>query len=47
VWANLIAWPVAGYAMHRWLNGFAYYTELQPWFFVTAGLIALRFDCSP
>ena len=43
LWANLIAWPAAGYAMHRWLNGFAYHTALQPWFFAAAGVIALLF----
>jgi putative ABC transport system permease protein len=41
VWANLIAWPVAGFAMHRWLRGFAYHVNLQPWLFVAAAAIAL------
>jgi len=28
VWANLLAWPVAGYFMQRWLTGFAYHIDL-------------------
>jgi putative ABC transport system permease protein len=41
VWANVIAWPVAGFAMHRWLHGFAYHVDLQPWLFVAAAAAAL------
>lgn len=41
VWANLIAWPVAGFAMDRWLHGFAYHVTLQPLLFVAAGMTAL------
>jgi putative ABC transport system permease protein len=41
VWANVIAWPVAGFAMHRWLRGFAYHVDLQPWLFVAAAVAAL------
>jgi putative ABC transport system permease protein len=41
VWANLIAWPVAGFAMHRWLRGFAYHVNLQPSLFLAAAGIAL------
>lgn len=33
VWANLIAWPVAGFMMHRWLAGFAYHVEFPIWLF--------------
>ncbi len=43
VWANLIAWPIAGYGMNRWLHGFALHTDLQPWLFVAASVIALLF----
>jgi putative ABC transport system permease protein len=39
--ANLIAWPLAGYAMNRWLQGFAYRTDLNWWLFVLAGGSAL------
>jgi putative ABC transport system permease protein len=33
LWANLIAWPVAGWAMQRWLEGFAYHVALPLWLF--------------
>ena len=39
--ANLIAWPLAYYAMHRWLQGFAYRTSLQFWIFALAAGLAL------
>jgi putative ABC transport system permease protein len=35
--ANLIAWPIAGWAMQRWLQGFAYHVGLSPWYFVAGG----------
>lgn len=41
LWANLIAWPLAGLAMNRWLHGFAYHVNLQPWLFVAAAVTAL------
>jgi putative ABC transport system permease protein len=39
--AFIIACPVAWYIMHRWLQGFAYKTELSWWIFVSAGLITV------
>ncbi len=39
--AFLIAAPISYYAMSRWLEGFAYRTELSWWIFALAGLIAL------
>ncbi len=39
--AFVIATPVAWYAMHKWLEGFAYKTTLSWWIFVLAGLLAL------
>jgi putative ABC transport system permease protein len=39
--ANLIAWPVAWYWLHDWLQGFAYRIELSPLYFGAAGLAAL------
>lgn len=39
--ANLIAWPVAYYYLHRWLEGYAYRISLNPLYFLTAGLAAL------
>jgi putative ABC transport system permease protein len=40
-WANLIAWPVAGYIMSRWLAGFAYHANLPLWMFPAAAMAAL------
>ncbi len=39
--ANVIAWPIAWYAMRRWLENFAYRIELSWWLFALAGLLAL------
>ena len=39
--ANLISWPIAWYAMHRWLESFAYRIELGPGVFVLGGVLAL------
>ena len=41
VFANVIAWPVAAYVMHRWLSTFEYRIGLEPVLFVVAGAIAL------
>jgi putative ABC transport system permease protein len=39
--AFIIATPVAYYAMHKWLDNFAYKTALSWWIFALAGLLAL------
>jgi len=39
--ANVLAWPVAYYAMSRWLQGFAYRTPVSWWAFLIAGVLAL------
>ncbi|HUT07874.1 MAG TPA: hypothetical protein VMY15_03430, partial [Candidatus Latescibacteria bacterium] len=36
-----IAWPIAYYAMHRWLRGFAYRTGIGLDVFILAGLISM------
>ena len=37
--ANIIAWPVAYYAMNKWLQSFAYRISIGPWpFFLAAAL---------
>ena len=36
-----IAIPIAWFVMHKWLQGFAYKTELSWWIFALAGVIAL------
>jgi putative ABC transport system permease protein len=39
--ANLIAWPIAWYYLHEWLNGFSYRITLNPLYFVGVSVIAL------
>jgi putative ABC transport system permease protein len=41
LWANVIAWPAAAYLMTRWLHGFAYHIELQPWVFAATGAMVI------
>jgi putative ABC transport system permease protein len=41
LWANLIAWPIAWWAMSRWLSGFTHRVDLPFWLFPTAGGAAL------
>jgi putative ABC transport system permease protein len=38
--ANVIAWPLAWYLIHRWLQDFAYQVAIEPWTFVLAGTVA-------
>jgi len=39
--AFVIATPIAWYAMHKWLENFAYKTELSWWIFALSGLLAM------
>jgi len=39
--AIVIATPIAWYAMHKWLESFAYKTTLSWWIFALSGLLAL------
>ncbi len=39
--ANIIAWPIAYYAMHRWLQDFAYRTNIGIFTFIISALLAL------
>jgi putative ABC transport system permease protein len=39
--AFVIATPIAWYAMNKWLENFAYKTELSWWIFALAGMLAL------
>jgi putative ABC transport system permease protein len=39
--AFVIASPIAWYAMHQWLQNFAYKTELSWWVFALAGIVAV------
>jgi len=39
--SNLVAWPVAYYVMNKWLQNFAYRTDLGIWIFFLAMFLAL------
>lgn len=39
--ANAIAWPIAYYYLHHWLESYAYRISLNPLYFLSAGAIAL------
>ncbi|MGF7037140.1 ABC transporter permease [Mucilaginibacter lappiensis] len=39
--ANIIAWPIALYAMNKWLQGFAYRIEIDWWVFAIAGGVSV------
>ena len=39
--AVVIATPISWYVMHKWLENFAYKTELNWWVFALAGIMAL------
>ncbi len=39
--ANVIAFPIAYYLAHRWLQNFAYRIDITFWPFLSAGLLAM------
>lgn len=39
--ANVIAWPIAYFTMDRWLQNFAYRTDIKLWPFLLSGFLAL------
>jgi len=39
--ANVIAWPVAYFVMHMWLQSFAYRTSIRLWTFILSAALAL------
>lgn len=39
--ANILAWPIAWYVVHQWLQNFAYRVSVGLWIFILAGLAAL------
>ncbi|GGF06151.1 ABC transporter permease [Hymenobacter cavernae] len=39
--ANVVAWPLAWWAMHRWLQDFAYRVSLSWWVFALVGVVAV------
>jgi len=40
IFANLIAWPLAYYAMNRWLRSFVFRIDIKLWVFLLAAVIA-------
>jgi putative ABC transport system permease protein len=41
LWATTVAWPITAWLMHRWLQGFAYRTELALWVFIACAVAAV------
>lgn len=39
--ANLVAWPIAWYAMHKWLQNFVYRVDMSWWPFALSGGLTL------
>lgn len=39
--ANALAWPIAYYYLHHWLESYTYRISLNPLYFLTAGAVAL------
>jgi putative ABC transport system permease protein len=39
--ANIVAWPIAWFAMNKWLQNFAYHIDISWWMFALAGGLAL------
>ncbi|HEY8972135.1 MAG TPA: FtsX-like permease family protein, partial [Puia sp.] len=37
----VIASPLAGWAMHSWLQDYDYHTSISPWTFVVTGIVSL------
>ncbi|MCK5077057.1 MAG: hypothetical protein KAR38_11810, partial [Calditrichia bacterium] len=41
IWANILAWPIAYFAMNKWLQNFAYKIEIGIWIFIISALLAM------
>jgi len=39
--ANLLAWPAAWFAVHHWLQSYAYRIDIQWWVFLIAGTVSI------
>jgi putative ABC transport system permease protein len=39
--ANIVAWPITWFTMNKWLQNFAYRTEIGLGVFIISGFIAL------
>jgi putative ABC transport system permease protein len=40
IWANIIAWPVAYFALDKWLTNFVYRVNVSLYVMIASGLIA-------
>jgi putative ABC transport system permease protein len=40
IFANIIAWPLAYYAMNRWLRSFAFRIDVEIWVFLLAAILS-------
>jgi putative ABC transport system permease protein len=38
--SNIIAWPIAWFALRKWIEGFAYRVDIQLWIFLAGGFLA-------
>lgn len=45
--ANIIAWPVGWYVMHKWLQNFSYRTGMSPLLFIFAGILSFIIAALP
>jgi ABC-type antimicrobial peptide transport system permease subunit len=45
--ANVIAWPIGWYAMHKWLQNFAYRSGMNPILFLLAGMLSIVIAALP
>jgi putative ABC transport system permease protein len=45
--ANIVAWPIAYYAMHKWLENFAYRTGINFGLFLLAGILSMIIAALP
>jgi hypothetical protein len=45
--ANIIAWPIGWYVMHKWLQNFSYRTGMSPLLFVFAGMLSFIIAALP
>lgn len=41
IFANIVAWPLAGWLMYLWIRQFAYHISFPWWVFVLATLLSL------
>ncbi len=39
--ANIIAWPIAWFGVHKWLQGYAFRIDIQWWIFALAGIASI------